>query len=242
MYIHSLADARTKLQSSLASKGVKSVVVWPEQPDQICIFVFKLLSRRSPTTGEWEGSPNRAAYWWIGQRGIMRGPSNRPPAEVSKRPGGPQVDAFCTGAGYRERCLACMQGLADFVEQRWRRHLAHHAYRSTTDTMIVFERPEDARSDRWDPPFPGTDCWRTGCCVAVVVPANGEAYVTLAHASSMYRERKRFVLLSPTPYADLSRRTAPEYVKFFLDRSETNSSVRYMSLWQDDCSETIPPL
>ena len=76
----------------------------------------------------------------------------------------------------------------------------------------------------------------------MVVPANGEAYVTLAHASSMYRERKRFVLLSPTPYADLSRRTAKEYVNFFLDRGATNASVRYMSLWQDDSAVTIPPL
>ena len=130
----------------------------------------------------------------------------------------------------------------EFVEQRWRRHLVQHAYRSTADAMIVFERPEDARSDRWDPPFRGTDCWRTGCCVAVVVPANDRAYVTLAHASSMYKKRKRFVLLSPTPYADISRRTAPEYVGFFLNRGETNSSVRYMSLWQDDSAETTPPL
>ena len=85
LYIHSLADARTKLQSSLASKGIQSEVAWPEQPDQICLLVFKLLSRRSPTTGEWEGSANRAAYWWVGQRGVMRGPSHKPPAEVSKR-------------------------------------------------------------------------------------------------------------------------------------------------------------
>ena len=120
--------------------------------------------------------------------------------------------------------------------------MAQHAYRQTRETIIVFEGPEDARSDRWDPPFPGTDCWRTGCCVAVVVSVNGASYVTLAHASSMYKKRKRSGLLSPTPYADLSRRTAPEYVNFFLDRGATNASVRYMSLWQDDSAVTIPPL
>ena len=243
MHIRSLAGPHAGLRSSLASSGLQESMRAGSGAQLICLFVFKLLSRWSPETHTWDGSPNRAAYWWVGQRGVMRGPSHKPPAEVSKRPGDPRAHAFCARHGYPARCLACMEGLADYVEQRWRRHLAQHAHRSTTDTIIVFERPEDARSDRWDPPFHGTDCWRTGCCVAVVVPANDDrAYVTLAHASSMYKKRKRFVLLSPTPYADISRRTAPEYVGFFLNRGETNSSVRYMSLWQDDSAETTPPL
>ena len=240
--IRTLAGPQATLRSSLVSNSMREIMQ-TDSPALLCIFVFKLLSRLCPKTRNWEGGPNRAAYWWIGQRGIMQGSSNKPPLEVSKRPGGPIVDALCKQRGYQRRCLACMRGLADYVQQRWRRHLAQHAYTSTTDTMIVFERPEDARSDRWDPPFVGTDCWRTGCCVAVVLPANGEAaYVTLAHASSVYKDRKRCVLLSPTPYADLRKRTAPEYVNFFLNRGETNASIRYISLWNEDGSETIPPL
>ena len=93
--------------------------------------------------------------------------------------------------------------------------------------------------------FPDNDCWRTGWCVAVVVPERGEAYVTLAHASSLYVGLKRSVLLSPTPHGSaLTPETAPDYVEFFLDRGTANCSVRYISLWQADTERRhdSPPL
>ena len=93
--------------------------------------------------------------------------------------------------------------------------------------------------------FPDNDCWRTGWCVAAVVPERGEAYVTLAHASSLYVGRKRSVLLSPTPHGSaLTPETAPDYVEFFLDRGTANCSVRYISLWQLDSERRndSPPL
>ena len=71
----------------------------------------------------------------------------------------------------------------------------------------------------------------------------GEAYVTLAHASSLYVGLKRSVLLSPTPHAALTAETAPEYVEFFLDRGTANCSVRYISLWQGERgNDDLPPL
>ena len=83
--------------------------------------------------------------------------------------------------------------------------------------------------------FPDNDCWRTGWCVAAVVPERGEAYVTLAHASSPYVRLKRSVLLSPTPHGSaLTPETAPDYVEFFLDRGTANCSVQYISLWRAD--------
>ena len=239
--IRALAGGQATLRSSLASNNLREVM-GTGSPQLLCLFVLKLLSRWSPETHAWEGSANRAAYWWAGQKGVIRGPSNKPPAEVSKRPGGPQVATFCMDESYNMRCLAFMRALVDYVASRWKAHLQRHAYRSESDIMIVFERPEDARSDRWDPRFYGNDCWRTGCCVAIVVPAHGRPEVTLAHASSLHRERKRYVLLSPTPYSRLGRKTAREYVNFFLDRGQTNASVRYISLWQDDHAETMPPL
>ena len=69
----------------------------------------------------------------------------------------------------------------------------------------------------------------------MVVPPGGEAYVTLAHASSLYIGLRRSVLLSPTQHGSpLTAETAPEYVEFFLDRGTANCSVRYVSLWQAD--------
>ena len=93
--------------------------------------------------------------------------------------------------------------------------------------------------------FPDNDCWRTGWCVAAVVPERGEAYVTLVHACSLYVGRKRSVLLSPTPHGSaLTAETAPDYVEFFLDRGTANCSVRYISLWQLDSERRndSPPL
>ena len=89
------------------------------------------------------------------------------------------------------------------------------------------------------------DCWRTGCCVAVVVPPRGEAYVTLAHASSLYVGLRRSVLLSPTQHGSaLTAEMAPDYVEFFLDRGTANCSIRYISLWQADSERPhdSPPL
>ena len=246
-HIDSFSDARSKLRTAITSADALRIAKTRSPvAGQICLLVFKLLARWKAR--EWEGRPSRSpAYWWVGQNALLRGPSNRPPATVSeKADGSSQVDTVCMTDDYPALCVAFVQGLADYVAQRWQRHLQRsQAYGANSDTIVVFERPEDARSDRWEPPFPGNDCWRTGCCVAVVVPPRGEAYVTLAHASSLYVGLRRSVLLSPTQHGSaLTAETAPEYVEFFLDRGTANCSVRYISLWQADSERPhdSPPL
>ena len=135
-----------------------------------------------------------------------------------------------------------MQGICGYVEECWRRHLAKNNFTQRTPAFILLERPEDAHASRWEPDFDGTDCWRTGCCVAVCIPVRGKAFVTLGHASSVYSGGKRELLVSPTPFAQLSKTTAEEYADFFLRRANANCSVRYISLWQRDRRRNGTPL
>ena len=238
--IHKLSGPKSRSQSTLVSKDMQeSTLQTKHNDDLICLFVLKLLSRLSPATGNWEGSANRAAYWWVGRKGILRGPSNKPPEGVSKRPGGKEeVQKFCHGDRYPKRCLVFMIGLLNYVESRWRNHVARTGYKQVGDLYLLFERPEDAHVHRWEPEIAGTGCWRSGCCVSIEIPRNEEAAVGLAHASSLYPGNKRQILLSPTPYADLDKETAPIYADYFLNRGRANCSIRYISLWQRrNCSD-----
>ena len=130
------------------------------------------------------------------------------------------------------RCLVFMLAVLDYVEQRWRNHVARTSFKQVGDVYVLFERPEDAHVHRWEPDIAGSGCWRSGCCVAIEIPRNEVAAVTLAHASSLYPGNKRQILLSPTPYADLDKDNAAIYANFFLNRGRANCSVRYISLWQ----------
>ena len=143
--IHKLSGPKSRTASTLASKDIQeSTLQTKHDDDQLCLFVLKLLSRLSPNTGNWQGSANRAAYWWVGRRGILRGPSNKPPEGVSKRPGGKEVQKFCLGDKYPKRCLLFLIGLMDYVEKRWRNHVARTGYKQVGDLYLLFERPEDA--------------------------------------------------------------------------------------------------
>ena len=254
-HIRLFSDPGSRLRSSLTSSALQEAMREKREDASsaseplVCLLVFKLGSRMSPKTGDWEGSSSRAAYWWVGRRAVLRGPSNKPPEGVSKKPGGPEVNNFCLGDGYPRRCLAFMQGLEEYVGERWRRHLARQPpFARAEAVFVLFERNEDAHfPDQWRPPFSDDDCLDTGCCAAVIVPWQGKAFLTLAHASSIMLRNKRNGLLSTTPSAELSERTAPHYVDFFLKRGATNCSIRYISLWhQTKCSSgrmaSIPPV
>ena len=110
--------------------------------------------------------------------------------------------------------------------------MARTGFKQVGDVYVLFERPENSHVHRWEPEIASSGCWRSGCCVAIEIPRNEVAAITLAHASSLYRGNKRQVLLSPTPYADLDKETAPIYADFFLNRGRANCSIRYISLWQ----------
>ena len=190
--IHKLSGPKSRSQSTLVSKDMQdSTLQTKHNDDLICLFVLKLLSRLSPATGNWEGSANRAAYWWVGRKGILRGPSNKPPEGVSKRPGGKEeVQKFCHGDRYPKRCLVFMIGLLNYVESRWRNHVARTGYKQVGHVYLLFERPEDAHVHRWEPEIAGTGCWRSGCCVSIEIPWNEEAAAGLAHASYLYPGHK----------------------------------------------------
>ena len=245
--IHKLSGPKSRTASTLVSKDMQeSTLQTKHDGDLICLFVLKLLSRLSPATRNWEGSANRAAYWWVGRRGVLSGQSNKPPDGVSKRPGGKkEVQKFCHGDRYPKRCLVFLIGLMDYVEKRWRNHVARTRYQQVSNIYVLFERPEDAHVRRWEPEIAGTGCWRSGCCVSIEIPRNEEAAIGLAHASSLYPGNKRQVLLSPTPYADLDKDNAPIYADFFLNRGRANCSIRYISLWQrrisPDGRKTVDP-
>ena len=94
-HIDSFSDAKSRLRTALASGDSLRIAKNRPVAGHLCLLVFKLLSRWNPSAREWEGRPRRSpAYWWVGQSALLRGPSNRPPEEVSQKAvGGPQVDA-----------------------------------------------------------------------------------------------------------------------------------------------------
>ena len=150
--IHKLSGPKSRTASTLVSKDMQqSTLQTKHDDDLVCLFVLKLFARQSPATGNWEGSANRAAYWWVGRRGVLSGPSNKPPDGVSKRPGGKkEVQKFCHGDNYPKRCLLFLIGLMDYVEKQWRNHVARTGYKQSSDIYVLFERPEDAHVKRWD--------------------------------------------------------------------------------------------
>lgn len=106
--IDHFTDPKTRLHSFLATKFMQDPVQTRSSSDDLlCLFVLKLFARLDPKTNNWEGSPNRAAYWWIGRHAVLRGPSNNPPKGISRKPGDLEiVQRFCLNKGYTDRCLA----------------------------------------------------------------------------------------------------------------------------------------
>ena len=223
-HIRRLAGLRARTQTSQASRSMHDSMLADAgdagDEQRICLFVIKRLDKRK-------------SYWWVGRKGVMRGPSSSPPRGVSKSPGDAlEVERFCLSSDYEKRCVAFMHAFCAYVEHTFRMHLQRNNDTQQTYCCVLFERPEDAHSSRWEPDFAGGECGRTGCCVAVIIPPARRAFVTLGHASSMYAAGRRRVLLAPTPLAKVFADTAPRYMEFFLDRGRASSSIAYMSLWQ----------